>query len=72
MDPSKQTNKMCNLTWKFLVDLGFRYLLRFHFCELEYEITENGHKEFSIYVNEQMAEANADLIKWGGRNGVAL
>ncbi|GFZ19224.1 malectin/receptor-like protein kinase family protein [Actinidia rufa] len=72
MVPEKQARENFNFTWKLPVDLGFRYLLRFHFCELEYEITENGHKEFSIYVNEQMAEANADLIKWGGRNGVAL
>ncbi|PSR87740.1 Receptor-like protein kinase [Actinidia chinensis var. chinensis] len=72
MVPEKQARENFNFTWKLPVDLGFRYLLRFHFCELEYEITENGHKEFSIYVNEQMAEANVDLIKWGGRNGVAL
>ncbi|GFY86950.1 hercules receptor kinase 2 [Actinidia rufa] len=70
--PDKQANKAFNFTWKLPVDLGFRYLLRFHFCELEYEIKENGNTEFSIFVNEEVAEAKADIIEWSGRNGVAV
>ncbi|CAL5324943.1 unnamed protein product [Camellia sinensis] len=68
----QQANKTFNFTWKLPVDLGFRYLLRFHFCELEYEIKESGHMVFKIFVNNQMVEANADIIKWSGSNGVAV
>ncbi|GFY86949.1 malectin/receptor-like protein kinase family protein [Actinidia rufa] len=72
MDPSKQTNKMCNLTWIFPVDLGFRYLIRLHFCELDYGVKESGQREFSIFINNKTAEEHADLIKWSGGNGVAM
>ncbi|XP_057491412.1 probable receptor-like protein kinase At4g39110 [Actinidia eriantha] len=48
------------------------YLLRFHFCELEYEIKENENTGFSIFVNEEVAEAKADITEWSGRNGVAV
>ncbi|XP_057491413.1 probable receptor-like protein kinase At5g38990 [Actinidia eriantha] len=68
----KQPNKAFNFTWKLPVDLGFRYLLRFHFCELEYEIKESGNTGFSIFVNEEIAEAKADITEWSGRNGVAV
>ncbi|GFY86943.1 malectin/receptor-like protein kinase family protein [Actinidia rufa] len=70
--PDKQAIKTFNFTWKLPVDLGFRYLLRFHFCELEYEIKESGNTRFSIFVNEEVAEAKADITKWSGRNGVAV
>ncbi|KAF7129317.1 hypothetical protein RHSIM_Rhsim10G0053900 [Rhododendron simsii] len=73
MVQEKQVNKTgFNFTWRLPVDLGFRYLLRLHFCELEYEIKESGRMEFSILVNEQVAEAKGDLIKWSGGNGVAV
>ncbi|XP_057491479.1 receptor-like protein kinase FERONIA [Actinidia eriantha] len=72
MDPSKQVYKPVNFTWKLPVDLGFRYLLRIHFCELEYEIKESGNMQFSIFVNEEVAEANADVMKWSGGNRVAV
>ncbi|KAG8384589.1 hypothetical protein BUALT_Bualt04G0133600 [Buddleja alternifolia] len=58
-----------NLTWKIPVDLGFRYLIRLHFSEL---IEESGNKKFSIAINNQIAEDNADVIQWGGTSGVAV
>ncbi|XP_058193864.1 receptor-like protein kinase FERONIA [Rhododendron vialii] len=71
--PGKHANKTeSNFTWRLPVDLGFRYLLRLHFCELEYEIKESGRMEFSIFVNEQVVEAKGDLIHWSGGNGVAV
>ncbi|XP_058213828.1 probable receptor-like protein kinase At5g38990 isoform X1 [Rhododendron vialii] len=73
MVPNKQANKTeFNFTWRLPVDLGFRYLLRLHFCELEYEVKESGWREFSIFVNEQVVEAKGDLVKWSGGNGVAV
>ncbi|KAI8529116.1 hypothetical protein RHMOL_Rhmol12G0201100 [Rhododendron molle] len=71
--PGKHANKTeSNFTWRLPVDLGFRYLLRLHFCELEYEIKESGRMEFTIFVNEQVVEAKGDLIHWSGGNGVAV
>ncbi|XP_052200110.1 receptor-like protein kinase FERONIA isoform X2 [Diospyros lotus] len=67
-----QAKECISFTWKLPVDQGFRYLLRFHFCELEYEIKEVGQMEFSIFIDNQIAEANADLIKWAGGNGIAV
>ncbi|KAL6961157.1 hypothetical protein U1Q18_038920 [Sarracenia purpurea var. burkii] len=71
-EEKRPANKTLNFTWKLPVDLGFRYLVRFHFCELEYEIEEGRNTEFSIFVNEEVAEAKADAIKWSGRSGVAV
>ncbi|KAL6952298.1 hypothetical protein U1Q18_045255 [Sarracenia purpurea var. burkii] len=71
-EEKRPANKILNFTWKLPVDLGFRYLVRFHFCELEYEIEEGRNTEFSIFVNEEVAEAKADVIKWSGRSGVAV
>ncbi|XP_058187700.1 receptor-like protein kinase FERONIA [Rhododendron vialii] len=68
----RQGNGTFNFTWKFPVDLGFRYLLRLHFCEFEYEIEESDDKKFSIFVNEHVADAKADVIKWSGGNRVAV
>ncbi|KAL6961154.1 hypothetical protein U1Q18_038917 [Sarracenia purpurea var. burkii] len=71
-EEKRPANKTLNFTWKLPVDLGFRYLVRFHFCELEYEIEEGRNTEFSIVVNEEVAEAKADVIKWSGGSGIAV
>ncbi|XP_059649444.1 receptor-like protein kinase FERONIA isoform X1 [Cornus florida] len=73
MGQNKVADQMHNLTWKLPVDLGFRYLVRLHFCELESTTTESGSpREFSIFINNQIAETNADVVKWSGGYGVAL
>ncbi|XP_058187729.1 receptor-like protein kinase FERONIA [Rhododendron vialii] len=70
--PTKQSGQLYNFTWKVPVDLGFRYLIRLHFCELEYAIKDSGQREFCIIINKQIAEAYADIIKWSGGIGVAV
>ncbi|KAI8534170.1 hypothetical protein RHMOL_Rhmol10G0068300 [Rhododendron molle] len=70
--PTKQSGQLNNFTWKLPVDVGFRYLVRLHFCELEYEIKDSGQREFCIIINEQIAEACADIFKWSGEIGVAV
>ncbi|KAL6287657.1 hypothetical protein ACE6H2_012047 [Prunus campanulata] len=58
-----------NLTWEFPVDPKFLYLLRLHFCEFEPEIMDTGDRSFIIYVENQLAEPQADIIVWSGGNG---
>ncbi|XP_047314765.1 receptor-like protein kinase FERONIA [Impatiens glandulifera] len=62
----------CCFTWKLPVDAGFSYLVRLHFCELDYETKEIGEKTFKILINNQTVESNGDLIKWGVEIGVAF
>ncbi|VFQ89273.1 unnamed protein product [Cuscuta campestris] len=70
MGPIPAVNKNYNLTWYFLVDSGFFYLVRLHFCELTDIITKTSQRVFTIYLNNQTAELEADVIAWAGRNGV--
>ncbi|KAF7129816.1 hypothetical protein RHSIM_Rhsim10G0053600 [Rhododendron simsii] len=72
MVTDRQENGTFNFMWTFPIDLGFRYLLRLHFCEFEYDIEENDRTKFSIFVNEYVADAKADVIKWSGGNRVAV
>ncbi|KAL8471796.1 hypothetical protein ACS0TY_029141 [Phlomoides rotata] len=63
-----------NLTWKIPVELGFRYLIRLHFSEFQLGL-EKSAKDFSIFsivINNQIAEGNADVTQWGGTFGVAV
>ncbi|XP_016652608.1 PREDICTED: receptor-like protein kinase FERONIA [Prunus mume] len=62
-------NKSYNMTWEFPVDPKFLYLLRLHFCEFEPEIMDKGDRSFLIYVENQLAEPQADIIVWSGGNG---
>ncbi|XP_047337258.1 receptor-like protein kinase FERONIA [Impatiens glandulifera] len=72
MNRNKQISERVSFTWKLPVDSGFGYLIRMHFCELDYEVKESGQKEFSILINNQMIEPRGDLISWGGEIGVAI
>ncbi|XP_059644029.1 receptor-like protein kinase FERONIA [Cornus florida] len=60
IDLNQQTNQVYNFTWKLPVDLGFRYLVRLHFCELESIITESGQKKFDLLINNKFIEIDAD------------
>ncbi|XP_047311333.1 receptor-like protein kinase FERONIA [Impatiens glandulifera] len=71
VDPNKNAEEVINFTWKIPVDQGFRYIIRFHFCELDYEIKECGQRVFRIYVDNHMVEPHGDIIKWTGEIGVA-
>ncbi|WMV13946.1 hypothetical protein MTR67_007331 [Solanum verrucosum] len=65
-------SNFCNLTWNIPLDLGFRYLVRLHFCEIEPTMTNEGQRNFTIVINNQNAEDDANVIKWSGGNGISV
>ncbi|KAK4588309.1 hypothetical protein RGQ29_019336 [Quercus rubra] len=72
MGTNKAVNKMYNLTWEFPIDAGFYYLVRLHFCEFQPEIIEWHDRVFLIFIANQTAEKEADVIVWSGSKGVPV
>ncbi|XP_042050141.1 receptor-like protein kinase FERONIA [Salvia splendens] len=72
MGPNATINQNYNLTWLFDIDSGFSYLVRLHFCEVTDVITKPNQRMFSIYLNNQTAEEQADVIVWAGGKGIPV
>ncbi|GMY12868.1 receptor-like protein kinase FERONIA [Fagus crenata] len=64
MGLNQTKNKQSNLTWGLPVDLGFKYLVRLHFCETDENVNSPGERQFTIYIDYQLAELNADVVLW--------
>ncbi|XP_022759143.1 receptor-like protein kinase FERONIA [Durio zibethinus] len=72
MGTNKTENENYNLTWDFLVDSGFNYFVRLHFCEFQGEITKQGDRVFEIFLANLTAETQADVIVLSGGNGLPV
>ncbi|KAA8530452.1 hypothetical protein F0562_005161 [Nyssa sinensis] len=72
MGNNKTVSEGYNLTWNFPVDPGFTYMIRLHFCEFQIQVTKPSDREFSLFIANQTAEREADVIVWSGVNGVPI
>ncbi|KAK7277815.1 hypothetical protein RJT34_22832 [Clitoria ternatea] len=68
MGTNKDVNMGFNLTWVFQIDPNSMYLTRLHFCDYYY--SKVNQIVFNIFINNQTAEAQADVIGWTGGKGV--
>ncbi|KAL0450449.1 UNVERIFIED_CONTAM: Receptor-like protein kinase FERONIA [Sesamum latifolium] len=67
--PAQNGNEFNNLTWKKSVDVGFRYLVRIHFCELGLKMAETGGMIFKILINQMIVDTNTDIVKERDNHG---
>ncbi|KAJ6867013.1 hypothetical protein NC652_038293 [Populus alba x Populus x berolinensis] len=72
MGREPRVNMKNNLTWIFPVDAGFLYLLRLHFCETRMEIINENQEVFLIFINNQIADHDADVIHMSRGNGIPV
>ncbi|KAK6146233.1 hypothetical protein DH2020_020102 [Rehmannia glutinosa] len=70
MGPNATVNRNYNLTWIFDIDVNFTYLVRLHFCD--YRLDKVNQMVFTIFINNQTAEQEADVIAWSGGKGVPV
>ncbi|KAL3523571.1 hypothetical protein ACH5RR_016405 [Cinchona calisaya] len=65
-------HQMYNFTWKIPIELGFGYLIRLHFFELHDKMEESEQREFSVLINDHVAETQADVVRWNAGNGIPV
>eukprot|EP01018_Ginkgo_biloba_P031130 Gb_23414 [translate_table: standard] len=70
MTNNQVVDKRFNISWKFSVDSNYAYLVRFHFCELEY--AKPNMRVFKIYINNETAADNFDVYALAGAENRAI
>ncbi|PIN26794.1 Non-specific serine/threonine protein kinase [Handroanthus impetiginosus] len=65
-------NTSISLEWAFPVDSGFFYLLRFHFCEIQFEVIEQNERVFDVSVDNQPVDVQVDVIFWTGGTQIPI
>lgn len=63
MGTTQEVVKNKNSSWKILVEVGFRYLIRLHFSVVGLEIAEMGKLRFKILINEMIAQTDGDILR---------
>ncbi|GMY12863.1 receptor-like protein kinase FERONIA isoform X2 [Fagus crenata] len=64
MGVKRTKNLQSNLTWRLPIDLGFNYLVRLHFCEIDEDVNSPTQRRFIIDIDYRLAEPDADVILW--------
>lgn len=64
MSNTEVMEKRFNMSWKFKVDPDFDYMIRLHFCELNFD--KANERIFRIYINNKTAADNFDVFKKAG------
>ncbi|KAK1283649.1 Receptor-like protein kinase FERONIA [Acorus calamus] len=72
MGPNASVNLNYNLAWIIPVDTGFYYLVRLHFCEIVYPVTQINMMVFDIFINNQTAKEGFDMIEYTNRGGIGV
>ncbi|KAG8384600.1 hypothetical protein BUALT_Bualt04G0134700 [Buddleja alternifolia] len=67
----QKANKINNYSWNISVGVGFRYLVRFHFCDVGLKMAEIGSMNFAVLINEIVANTNVDIAKERDYNGIS-
>lgn len=70
MTDNHVVDKKFNISWVFPVDSGFSYLIRMHFCELQY--SEAAARVFRIFINNQTAADAFDVYALAGGKDKAI
>ncbi|GAU19886.1 hypothetical protein TSUD_171120 [Trifolium subterraneum] len=61
-----------NVTWNFVVNSTFKYMVRLHFCEFDYHFKKRDYRVFQIFIADTLVEQNADIINWSGGNKIPV
>ncbi|XP_050291504.1 receptor-like protein kinase HERK 1 [Quercus robur] len=59
MNSANNPNSNFNVSWEFDVDIGFEYLVRFHFCDIV--STSLNELYFNVYIDPWLVVSNLDL-----------
>lgn len=70
MTDNQVIDKKFNMSWRFGVDSGFSYIIRFHFCELQFSAATE--RVFRIYINNQTAADGFDVYTVAGAKNRAI
>ncbi|CAO2828461.1 unnamed protein product [Amaranthus hypochondriacus] len=70
MTPNNNLNLKFNLTWSLPIQSGFAYLIRLHFCQILSNINKVNQIVFDVYINNQTAVSEVDVIALAQSNGI--
>ncbi|KAI3463885.1 hypothetical protein Pfo_020548 [Paulownia fortunei] len=60
---NRKSNKIDNFTWKISIDVGFGYLVRLYFGELQLSMAESDGVEFKFLINDKIADTKVVSVQ---------